>query len=525
MDPIVSAALVGTARQGGVNPVTGTPVDTLVEGLSSGEDERKFLLRAGAWAVYCQAGQKPQQITAVAEPAAPEKLRPASERAALLLSRLLNGEHGELLPEALQRMSKVGMYLPYDLLPQVLDRSSKEERAALFPVLGERGTWLSAFNPSWRWVQDFLPGSEGSLPADAETIWQEGTTAQRSQILRLLRATDPNKARDWLQIVWKQEKAEVRSELLSTLEIGLGASDEPFLENALDDRAASVRTLATHLLSLIPGSAFLARMYARGNSMLQFVRGTLDVKLPATVDKDWLRDGIIEKPPTSKLGKRAWWLIQVLSFIPPTYWEKQFALSPAELMSFLTRADEGRWSVAVIDGWSKAAMTHNASDWKKLLWNWWWEHADQGVLKDASDYTVSEQLLKSLSHQEAEEILLKMLNEALHGKDNEWVTFLAELPRPWSEAFGRACLQAFRKRHEKQNFAAKNFNPYSDPWFSGLSNLALSLPATCLAEAQSFGVMPEKTEGENWAIQYGRQQQREFVETVQMRLKIYEEIV
>lgn len=524
MDPIVSAALVGTARQGGVDPATGTPVDALVNGLSAGEDERKFLLRAGAWAVYRQAGYKPQQISVLAELAASEKLRPPSESASLLLSRLLNGEHGELLPEALQRMGKVGMRLPYDLLPQALSRGSKEERAVLFPVLGERGIWLSTFSPAWKWVQDFLPGTEGSLPADAETIWQEGTTAQRAQILRRLRAIDPDKARDWLQLVWKQEKAEVRQDLMAALEIGLGANDEAFLEKALDDRASGVRSLAVQFLARIPGSAFLERMYTRGKSMLLFTQGTLSIKLPATFEKDWPRDGLVEKPPTSQLGKRAWWLIQILSFIPPTYWEEQYTLSPLDLIAQITQTDEGKWKVPVIDGWSRAAITYNAANWKKVLWNWWWEHTEQGVLKDASDYTLSEQLLSSMPRQEAEEILLKMLKETQRGKDNEGIAFLEELARPWSEEFSRACLQAFRDRHAKQNFEAKKFNPYSDPWFTGLATLALCLPVSCLAEAQLSWKLPAE-EKADWASQYVRHQHREFLETVQMRQKIYEEIV
>lgn len=525
MDPIVSAALVGTARQGGVDPATGTPVDTLVEGLTAGEAERKFLLRAGAWAVYCQAGYKPQQMTALPEPAAPEKLRSCTESAGLLLSRFLGGEHSELLSEALQRMHAVGMHLPYDLLPQVLDRHSREDRAALFPVLGERGLWLSKFNASWKWVQDFLPGSEGALPADAQEIWQEGTTQQRSEILRRQRAIDPDKAREWLEAVWKQEKADVRSELLAAFEIGLSLSDEAFLEKALDDRASGVRTLAINFLTCLPDSAFQQRMRTRGESILNLSQNVLNIKPPSTFEKAWERDGIVEKSPTSKLGKRAWWLIQILAFIPPTHWETRFALEPAQLIALVDKAEDDKWSVPMMDGWSKAAITHNTSNWKKVLWDWWWTHADKGVLKDASDYSISEHLLKSMSQSEAEEILLRMLQEARKGKNDEWTTLLLELPRPWSEQFSRTCLKAFYERHTKQNLEAKNFNPYGDPWFTGLETLALALPMTCLAEALQLNWKALNAEGDNWAVQYARHQRQEFVDTLQMRQKIYEEIV
>jgi hypothetical protein len=59
---IVTTALVGTARQENADIVTGTPVDTLVSTLSAGEFERQFLLQAGAWAIYRQAGRMTEHI-------------------------------------------------------------------------------------------------------------------------------------------------------------------------------------------------------------------------------------------------------------------------------------------------------------------------------------------------------------------------------------------------------------------------------------------------------------------------------
>ena len=139
-------------------------------------------------------------------------------------------------------------------------------RDAVYPVLGERGSWLSQFNPAWSWVNGYVPHLESAFPSDAETIWQEGTTTQRCEILRRLRAIDAGKARAWLESAWKQEKAEVRLELLQTLEIGLSVEDEPFLERILDDRAASVKSAVPRLLARIPTSAFAERMRSRTTS-------------------------------------------------------------------------------------------------------------------------------------------------------------------------------------------------------------------------------------------------------------------
>ena len=157
------------------------------------------------------------------------KSLPACTRSvSLLLHRLFLEDHGDLLPEALELLHKTGYRLPHELLPMALSLSGHDVRSTLFPVLGERGYWLSRFNSDWKWVQQFelVPGN--SLPPNAETLWEEGTTSQRAEILRRLRVFDTVMARTWLEATWKQENAETRSAFLQTLEVGLGSEDEAF---------------------------------------------------------------------------------------------------------------------------------------------------------------------------------------------------------------------------------------------------------------------------------------------------------
>lgn len=518
MDPIVTIALVGTARQETIHLVTGTPVDALLTRLPEGEIERTLLLSAGAWAVYRQAGIQARQVEALPEPAEVEQLSECSLGAALLLSRLLSGEQAALLPEALERLSQKGAHLPYHLLPQALNTTDKETRAALFPVLGARGRWLSRFNPSWRWVQDYLPTDVSDLPADAETIWQEGSLGQRAEILRRLRAIDPDKARAWLESVWRQEKAEARCDLLEALEIGLSLSDEPFLEKALDDRAASVRAGAVALLARLPNSAFGERMRKRGENILKVVKGKLVIKPPTSIEKDWQRDGVVENPPR-KLAKRAWWLIQTLASIPPTFWETYLNAQPAELLKLFAG---DTWEVQVVEGLSKAAISYEASDWVMPLWTWWYEHYQAVVeKKELSDYTLREELLKRMPGPIAEQTILALINGREGELPIDWWELLPELPRPWSVEFARTYLRLFYKYCTVQRVEAENFNPYSDPWFDSLPPLALALPAACFAEALRPLELPESAK---WQVQYARQRLQEFAETIDIRQKIQEEI-
>ena len=522
MDPIVTTALVGTARQGQVKPATGTSVDTLIAALPEGEVERKLLLAAGALALYRQAGKRPVQIETAPEPAGPETLRVCSPEAALLLSRFLSGEQTELLPAVLDKMRLLGLRLPYNLLPEALETNQKVLRKALFPVLGQRGLWLSQLNSSWDWVRNYLSDEQSALSAEAETIWQEGTTAQRVEILSRLRAIDPDKARAWLEAVWKLEKADVRGEMLRTLEIGLTAADEAFLEKTLDDKAASVRAIAVSILSHLPETAFSERMCALGSTFLFLEAGVPVIKPPATYNKAWQRDGITEDPP-NKLGKRAWNLIQILSYIPPTFWETHLEAEPEALIAWIKTQ---QWGVNVLDGWSRAALLYDVPGWIRPLWNYWEERSSnpENDKEAVTEYRFVEQLFARLPIVEIETLLQTILSTQGHAYGGHTIALLAALPKPWSHGFSQAYLRLFREYLARPvaHFSEGHENPYGSVWFNNLAEAALALPVSCLAEAQQGWDIPED---DSWQIKYMRNELRKFVETVHMRQKINEEII
>jgi hypothetical protein len=525
-DPFVALAVVGTSRHGQVNPTTGTPVDPLLATLPDGEQERKLLLSAGARAIYLQAGQQAQTGPQLPAPAVPEKLPACSDGVALLLSRLLEGEQAELLPEALERLRQTGKRLPYHLLPIALAKRDKGLQALLFPVLGERGLWLGHLNSSWKWVQNFLPSETADLPDDAETLWQEGTPAQRVEVLRRLRTVDPAKAREWLAETWKRERAEVRVDMLATFESNLSAEDEDFLEKALDDRALSVRETAVRILPHLAEAAFAGRMRERGAAILQAVPGkkskpTLQVSLPENPGDDWKRDGLSEKSPNN-LGQRAWWMVQVLEKIPPAFWETQFALEPQALVAAIAK-DE--WATSVIDGWSRAAVTYRASNWSRPLWQWWETHPGEIKKGIVTNHAIRYDLLKLMEQTELEAIVLDAFQDIKKKKgqtDQEPVTYLSLLPTPWSEAFGFAFLRLLRANYTNGSEDLKNFHAYSNPWFNSLQTAARALLPACLEEAaQPWGFHEDIT---SWQAAHARDMLKNFTDTVHMRKKIYEEI-
>lgn len=508
MDTIVTMAIVGTGQLGSKDVATETPIDTLATQIPVDDAERKLLLTAGAWSIYRQAGRQTKPAPEALRPAAQESLPACSPAATNLLESLLQKEHDEVLPEALQRLKQLGQRLPYELLPQALayGLQSKDIRAALIPVIGERGRWLSQLNPGWSWVAQFLGGD--TLPDDAETIWQEGTVGQRSAILHQLRAIDPAKAHDWLNEVWKQEKAEARNKFLATFKIGLSAADEEFLEKALDDRSEGVRTTAAELLARIPTSALAQRMLARADAILTYADGAFKMKEPKEIDKTWQRDGIPAAPKNSK--DKGWYQMQVLSLIPPTHWEERFATTPTTLIE-AAKAHKKKNDILLC--WSYATVLHQAKSWALPLWQWLCEHRDRGSVREMYASEIHATLVSFIPQSEIERYLLQYPADS-----EQWQTALSTMIGSWSQAFAEYYLQSLQNAVAALTGKLQAVNE----WSTTLTYAALMLPPACFKAAMEPLELPE---GSGWQLHYWRHELDTFTELVRTRKRILEEII
>jgi len=512
MDTLVTMALVGTAQQPDKDTGTGTAIDTLTAGFSEREMERRLLLTAGAWAIYRQAGKAPGHLPTAPELTAPETLRACSPALARLIEDMLAGTHDNLLPQALERMQKASLHLPPELLPTALNAQSSWLRAVLAPVLGERGRWLSQFNPAWSWVSGTLPAGGDALPADAETTWQEGTPERRNEIMRRLRTSDPAKARQWLEATWKQEKAQFRAEALGIFSTGLSADDESFLEEALNDRSARVCEIAASLLACIPTSALAARMRSRADEMLGYSKGKLTVTPPAAIDKEWQRDGIVARKPQG-VGERAWWLMQVMERVPPAHWEERFAAPPAKLIASV-RSKE--WEQTLIEGWSQAATRFNDARWILALWDWWYQRR-----YDACPEQLRRDLISLMPQHEAENRVQEQLINYASSKNAGWEDLLSALPTPWSKAFGDTYLAALR------NYLGKLADgvQISHSWLTSSTIATTALPPACFAAALETWILPESGKANTrWHIQRWHEQINTFTEALRIRQRVIEEI-
>jgi hypothetical protein len=506
------AALVGTARGVG-QTATGTSVDAL--SLPGGSTERDLLLRAGSLAVYRAAGFMPGAAPETLEPA-PEETKPeCPSGVAALMESLLNARNGDLLAEALTRFNQLGYRLPHLLLPLALTQTPSECRSAMALAVGERGRWLGQFNRHWAWVGETLTDTSDDMPPDAETIWEEGAQGQRVEVLRRLRKVDPARAREWLANVWKREKVDARVAFLETFEDGLAAEDEELLNTALTDRTERVREVSAKLLTSLPTSALAGRMRARAEAMLTLKNGALDVRPPTAVDADWERDGLTEKVGQGTTGQRAAWLAQVLTRVPPSYWEAQFDMAPEALIAAMAGS---KWRANIVEAWTDAAGRFKEHIWAAPLWRFWLDLSLKELKQARSDRSdLCGTLAPMLAPADLERFALEALADPKKRDDFSLYEILDMLPKPWSAPVADAWIAGVLSFIGSITAQTK----LAEPWDDTLETAALALPETHFVNKVEPLDIPDS---KHWQINYFRTQLEQWQTTISLRRRIAKEL-
>lgn len=417
----------------------------------------------------------------MSDPAPPERLRACPPQAETALTLLLHGVRPPaLLAQWLRQLQCHEGRVPSRSLPQLLEMATRQPtlRAALLPVLGERGHWLAARHDDWSWAR--------RQNVDEQAVWDTGSLDERIGVLGARRARDPEAAVMALSAAWKSEPPEQRAALLSQLAVGLGPADEPFLEAALDDRRKEVRTAAQRLLTRLPGSQLSRRMQARLLPLLHIAGlpglRRLDLTLPAERDAVMQRDGV-GAASHAGVGEKAGWVIDMLAAVDPRHWSDHFARSPRDCLTLATRGDAGG---VLLRGWTLAAARHAAQDaaglrdWIGAIARTWIE-AGPGLrnvvpheflealaatsLADAQDRLAP--LLDAFPRDWfADTALLQLLN-----------TLVGQSPLAWPAAPSRAMLQLLGR-------ALSSLSSADYPWLHRqlLTNLALVVdPSSAIA--------------------------------------------
>ncbi|RCG29542.1 hypothetical protein DQ384_20345 [Sphaerisporangium album] len=408
---MVSAALVGTDRR----------------------PRPDLLGQAAAHTVGARAGQRLHRGEPL--PAAPAEEQPPVPRAAgERVARILDGEHPRLLAEWLEAAAGRGYRLPAKLVPRVLDHGTRDRslRSSIGVLAGARGRWLASLNEAWGYLleeattyapppgpeAEASPGDEGDEAVAVHPLWEFGTRGDRLSFFRGLRAATPVKARALLLQSWDKEAPEDRAAFVNALADGLSMADEPFLEDALDDRRREVRSQAADLLTRLPESRLGRRMSERAARCLRVFGERLHVEPPVSCDAAMERDGVRSRAPAGT-GQRSWWLQQVVAHTPLTFWTGHFGLSAKQIVALNT----GDWAREIRLGWERAAVLQNDPTWARALF----------AVEPLSD------LLAVLPPAERADRAAELVND--QPVDGQLIMMLGGLPAPWGPALAKAVME------------------------------------------------------------------------------------
>ena len=142
---------------------------------------------------------------------------------------------------------------------------------------------------------------------------------------------------------WELEDSSSKVELIKALSDQLSHSDEPFLLRCLEETDQKIRNQAAYLLVQLDDSNYLKQILEFADTHLgNSPSGEIELDLPESIPKPI--DAILSKHKEDKLegvGKRTNAFYQVLSVIPPSYWQKKYPQKPLALLNFFSKSN---WS-------------------------------------------------------------------------------------------------------------------------------------------------------------------------------------
>jgi len=297
-EELVKLALLGTDRSS-LSPAMTAELQSY--GIDTTKEITEVVLESAAlYAPLQKAGYEPKTWEQPLLPKSPEEtLANCSQQSANHLRLILMGRYPYALTEFVLGMATYQKCLPFELLPDLLDKCIKDEFLwqQIQPIIGQRGNWLIDLNPVWQ-----------KLKVDvSQEKWELGTKVERVTILKKLRQEDPAAGLSMLLSTWAEDGLSEKTAFLKCLSIGLSDIDEAFLEACLDFSRKEIRENAAILLSKLPNSQLQQRISAYLEEAITIGKEEGVVKpfiiLPSPKDKALLRDGISPKRKWKSRGE------------------------------------------------------------------------------------------------------------------------------------------------------------------------------------------------------------------------------
>ncbi|HEU5202676.1 MAG TPA: DUF5691 domain-containing protein [Candidatus Limnocylindrales bacterium] len=480
---LVSTALLGTERTGGNAPIP-EPVAALVTGADT---EGAILAAAGSMAVRRRAGRTTTLDETPLPPAAELDARPQLSGSAARYVGVAFEERPSLAPEILELVRRTGRRLPDEWLPELMALVARTDDAdALVELGGPRAAWLAGM----------VPGLAGDTWWRTADDWDEGWAATpsgpaRAGLLRRFRQEDLERARTSLAGWWSNVASEDRARVLAAIEVNLDPADQPFLDQALEDRRADVRRAAARLLVLIPDSGLTRRLEAAAQPLLSSggrLRKSLKVALPNPSDQ-FEALGFTSRPAPG-YGERAWLLRQLLAHVRPRRWTAWLNADVAALVDQAARSDEAR---PLLEGWIDATGRFGDREWAEALLR-------NTTVADKVTSSVG-QVLDGLSPVERAQAVA---DAAGNLEASSLAALAATVPAPWPDPLSDAVLAAARALGREQYPAP--------PLYELIRVAALRLPPGRVDELEAAASFKGEL----------RPALTDVVETIRLRARIHE---
>jgi hypothetical protein len=323
-----------------------------------------------------------------------------------------------------------------------------------------------------------------------------------------------------LEITWKRERAAFRAETIDVFSDNLTPDDQPFLDAALEDRAQPVQERAETLLIRIPGSGPAREAKLRAEPLIGKRLGFQ----------------IVIRPPddaTAPSGvERATAMIQAIGRVPPSHWVIKLGKQPADLVKTIARDRD--WGFSVLIGWTQAAITFKDAEWAAALWPFWLMASTPHLGMAAKIYagsfeaTVNQHLIGLLQIMRSSDAERSVANTIADSFDPiRMAIALPYLARPWSADLTDRYLRSFRDladmalKQTQVNWQAIN------AWTASFQTAALAIPAGSIGSAIMLLSRlrdADPRHGTDYRWESWKQTLRSYIETLQMRQRIIEEI-
>jgi hypothetical protein len=430
LSQLANAALLGTQR-GGFPSFDKTPFAPIADKLETAQAESKLLSLAGTLSLYEQAGSTPLKLKRVVSDLPSRDVPRCSPEVTKYLTKMLEGQHTELLPELLMALAKNNQRVPEETVPLLLDRARNvyHLRAPLEAALGERGKWLARQNPVWYFAALLTFES-------ANADWKANVMLARQGILKQARAKDASLGLQLVESTWKNESPTDRIWIIKALQINLSLHDEPFLETALDDRSFTVRKMAAELLSTLPNSRLSKRMMVVAEKMFELRDGEFFVQFLEVTPQN-TRDGVGRPMWNDSEKVLASQLNDIVSLLPLSFWTTRFETIPETI---IRAAKASIWSKSLLGGLASATERQHRHEWALALFM-------------TEGYNAQTMKVLSVLTLEAMTTFVKSLHKKIDYKslsgDNVLLKVFSRWLQPWNVAMSEIFLERLQKYLEQ----------------------------------------------------------------------------